>query len=72
MPGRRLTVYVDRARPERLVIDWSASTDPVTATAQGPTSDVSTRLGELDRLRERGQITDAEYQAQRQRILSDL
>jgi hypothetical protein len=72
VPGRRLRVYVDRVRPERLVIDWAESTEPVGASPPARGRDVSARLAELDRLREGGQITEPEYQAQRQRILSDL
>lgn len=76
VPGRELTVYVDRQQPERLVIDWNAPLSSMTV-APGPSpsttgADVSRRLDELRRLRDRGQISEDEYQAQRQRILSDL
>jgi hypothetical protein len=70
IPGRRLTVYVDRNQRERLVIDWGGSTEPLSQAA--PSKDVSARLAELDRLRERGQITQEEYEAHRQRLLSEL
>jgi hypothetical protein len=71
IPGRPLAVFVDRAKPEMLFIDWSGSTAP---TPAGPASqgDVSKRLADLDRLRQAGQITEAEYQAHRARLLSEL
>lgn len=72
VPGRRLLVYIDRNKPDRFIIDWSNSTAPLAGAPPTPSHDLSTRLAELDRLRERGQITQAEYDAHRQRMLSDL
>lgn len=72
VPGRRLLVYVDRKQPERLAIDWGGSTEPLAASPPASSQDVSARLAELDRLRQLGQITQAEYDAHRQRVLSDL
>lgn len=68
-PGSQLLVYVDRADHQRMIIDWTA------AAPEAPSSgkpDVSARLAELEMLRKNGQITEAEYQAHRARLLSDL
>lgn len=70
-PGRRLLAYVDRHKPDRLVIDWAGSTAS-SVDATPAKQNLSARLAELDRLREGGQVTQAEYDAHRQRILSDL
>lgn len=72
IPGRRLAVYVDRNQPDKLVIDWAESTEPLAETPKAAPPDVSSRLAELDRLRDRGQITEAEYAALRERVLSEL
>lgn len=70
-PGQQLSVYVDRADRERLIIDWSAA--PAEASVEAPArSDVAARLAKLDALYRAGQITEAEYQAERKRILSEL
>jgi len=74
VPGRRLQVYVDRVDPQKMVIDWSQSTAPLAPAAGAETEPPNTgeRLAALQRLRDQGHITDEEYQAQRQRILSEL
>lgn len=66
-PGQKLAVYVDRNDPQRLMIDWGAAVG-----ASPASSTVSVRLAELQRLRDAGQISAEEFQAQRQRILSEL
>ncbi len=74
MPGRELTVYVDRQDPQRLVIDWNApmQTAPAQAAPVPASPTVAARLEELGRLRAAGQITEEEYQAHRQRLLTEL
>lgn len=71
-PGRELTIYLDRKHPQRLMIDWNAPIASLPAASSAAPSTVSTRLQELQRLRDERQISEDEYQAQRQRILSDL
>ncbi|TDU30930.1 hypothetical protein DFR24_0287 [Panacagrimonas perspica] len=67
-PGNELVVYVDRADHQQLIIDWTA------AAPEGSSGkpDVSARLQELEALRKNGQITEDEYQAHRQRLLTEL
>jgi hypothetical protein len=74
MPGRELSVYVDRQDPQTLVIDWNApmQTAPAQAAPVPASSTVAARLAELDRLRDEGKITAEEYQAHRQRLLTEL
>lgn len=74
VPGRRLQVYVDRVDQQKMVIDWSQSTAPLApaAGAEAEPPKTGERLAALQRLRDQGHITDEEYQAQRQRILSEL
>ena len=50
--------------PTKMEIHWD---QPIEGAG-----DTSTRLEELDRLREAGKVTDEEYAAQRQRILGSL
>lgn len=70
-PGQQLSVYVDRDDRGRLIIDWTAA--PAEATVEAPVrTDVAARLAKIEELYRAGQITEAEYQAQRQRILSEL
>ena len=64
--GFRATV-VGPDKPTAMNIDWSA---PV--AARETSDDLSGRLDELERLRRDEKITDAEYQAQRERILGSL
>lgn len=72
-PGQQLSVYVDPKARERLIVDWSAMpTSAPEAAPSGKRDDVAARLSQLDSLHRSGRITDQEYQAQRQRILSDL
>lgn len=69
-------------KPTSMEIDWSSSvpgTTPAAAPDSGPdgalataTPDVATRLAELERLHQEGTVTDAEYDAQRQRILGSF
>jgi hypothetical protein len=59
-------------KPTSMEIHWDS---PVTAAANSPaepTADVSARLDDLEQLRRDAKITDAEYDAQRQRILGTL
>lgn len=76
-PGRDLTVYVDRNNPLRMMIDWEApmvaapaAAAPSSSSSASPT--VSARLEELRKLRDDGQISAEEYQAHRERLLSEL
>lgn len=72
-PGQQLSVYVDPKARERMIIDWSAM--PTSAPEPAPSTqrdDIAARLAQLDTLHRSGRITDEEYQAQRQRILSEL
>lgn len=71
-PGRELTIYLDRNVPQRLMIDWNAPMATVPAPSPAAPATVSTRLQELQRLRDERQISEDEYQAQRKRILSEL
>lgn len=45
---------------------------PQTSGPTGSTPDASTRLAQLTELRDRGQITDAEYDARRRQIVDGL
>lgn len=78
-PGRDLTVYLDRADGQRMMIDWEAPM--VVAPAGAPAApsssssaspSVSARLDELRKLRDDGQISEEEYRAHRERLLSEL
>jgi hypothetical protein len=72
-PGRVLHVYVDPADPENMLIDWAAPVAGGATADDAPVrGDAAERLAQLQRLRDAGQITEDEYRAQRQRILSDL
>jgi hypothetical protein len=64
-PGCKAVVLYDPADPRRIVLQ---SIEPATSVA-GSAED---RLTELDRLRERGLITAAEYERKRQDILDSL
>lgn len=72
-PDRVVAVFVDPKNPQALMVDWTTS--PVTAApasrTQGDTS-VAARLEQLEELRRRQLISAQEYEAQRQRLLSEL
>jgi hypothetical protein len=72
--GNALPIHVDPNDRENIVIDWGASAIPGTAAAAPgrPGGDPSQRLEQLERLRKSGEITAAEYDQQRQRILSEI
>lgn len=66
-------------KPSVVIIDWNAGATPaapLAATAAAPTAPLAPepadRLRELDELRTQGLVSDAEYQAQRTRILDSL
>lgn len=81
-----LPVAIDRDDHSKVVIDWSgarpaAATAPIGALqavaaastpGAAPTAGAEARLEELDRLRDRGLITDAEYDSKRNDIIADL
>jgi hypothetical protein len=55
-------------KPTAMEIDWAS---PVSGGGSS-SEDLSARLDELERLHRDARITDAEYQAQRERILGSL
>ena len=70
--GQLLTIYVDREDPQVWVIDWDVAAPGATPEAAAPSRTVSDRLAELQKLRDAGQVTEDEYQAQRKRLLSEI
>lgn len=75
-PNRRVAVFVDREKPDQLVIDWSGASDIDTRTPRastgGGTDELAARLAKLDKLHQRGLISKTEFEAQRQRLLSEI
>jgi len=72
--GNALPIHVDPNDRENLVIDWGAPAMPGDAAvgAAPRSGDPSQRLEQLEQLKNGGAITDAEYDQQRQRILSEI
>lgn len=73
--NRRVAVFVDREDPNQLVIDWSAaaqSRPPAAAERGAGTDELAARLAKLDNLHQRGLISKTEFDAQRQRLLSEI
>lgn len=59
--GQRITVKVDPNDPQSLMV-WS------TAQAPSPADDAQARLARLEALRDRGVLTEAEFEAQRAKL----
>ena len=80
-PGATMAVKVDPDDPSAVVTDWeglaglsasmSASAAQTAAAAQTP-QDPVTRLERLQALRDKGLLTDAEFEAQKARVLGDI
>ncbi len=73
--GQLLTIYVDRNDPQAWVIDWDVAppgATPAMPEAPAPSRAMADRLAELQKLRDAGQITADEYEAQRKRLLSEI
>lgn len=72
-PGRRFTVHVDPGDPNKILLDWAgAAPEPVTdqpPKAAGNT--LADRMSQLEEARQQGLISDSEYRAQRERLLSE-
>jgi Short C-terminal domain len=85
VPGAALPVTVDRADPHSFRVEWDEvepSRDHAPATDEGLAAalragagrskdDQLDRLERLSRLREQGALTDAEFEAQKKRILDE-
>ncbi len=80
-PGATLAVKVDPEDPTAVVTDWQGQGDLAAAmgaaaaqsaaAAQTP-QDPVTRLERLQALREKGLLTDAEFEAQKARVLGEI
>jgi len=72
---RRVPVFVDRDDPESLMIDWNGVADAAVASVPAKVDEadgVAARLEKLQALRRRGLISQAEFDEQRKRIVSDI
>jgi membrane protease subunit (stomatin/prohibitin family) len=80
-PGATMAVKVDPEDPTAVVMDWNAqagyaasmaqSAAASAAAAQAP-QDPASRLERLAALKEKGLLTDAEFEAQKAKILGEL
>lgn len=70
VPDRIVPVQVDPADPQQMLIDWTRA--PPAPPAAPSDSDLAERLKQLDSLRRQNLISAEEYEAQRQRLLSEL
>lgn len=66
-PGRLLPAYVDRSDPSRVLLDWESA-----AQASQDRRSTTDRLEELERLHDRGLISESEYQRKREQAISEL
>jgi Short C-terminal domain len=75
VPGTQLPVKADPANPMKCAIDWeqagSAPAAP-SAGAEDDEDDPLDRIKKLQELRESGALTDAEFQAQKAKLLADI
>ena len=72
-PRRRVPVFVDKADPNSVVIDWSGLSKDDGAASGGPAlNPAAERLEKLQDLRRRGLISQAELDEQRRRILEGI
>ena len=75
-PGQSIPVRVDPDDPHALMFDQTAyATQATTGTPQDggiPVQDPTDRLARLADLRDRGVLTDGEFEAQKARILAEL
>jgi len=79
-PGATLVVKVDPADRDTVVMDWQAQSEQSMALAGqamqqgGATSaqDPVARLERLQALKDKGLLSEAEFEAQKQRILGDI
>ena len=69
-PGRRLWILVSPEPGAEPILDWT--TAPPAAPPAPADGGVAERLEKLEDLRRRGRVSEEEYQAQRQRLLSEL
>lgn len=74
-PQRRVPVFVDREDPKSLMIDWNGIANVAVASAPAEFESVdavAARLEKLQTLRRRGLISQAEFDEQRKRVVSDI
>ena len=79
-PGTSLAVKVDPADRDVVVLDWQSQGEQAMALAgqatggggAGAAQDPVARLERLQALKDKGLLTEAEFAAQKQRILGDL
>ncbi len=82
-PGTTLTVKVDPADRDTVVLDWQAQGEQAMALsgqamqgggagAAGGAQDPVARLERLQALKDKGLLSEAEFEAQKQRILGDI
>lgn len=80
-PGAVLAVKVDPADRTIVVLDWQGQAGQAmalagqatqAATGAGAAQDPVARLERLQSLKDRGLLSDAEFQAQKDRILGEL
>ena len=81
-PGATLAVKVDPADRDSVVLDWQGQAEQAMAlsgqalqgagAATGAAQDPVARLERLQALKDKGLLSEAEFEAQRQRILGDI
>jgi hypothetical protein len=82
-PGDRISVLVDPSQPQRVEYDKTAGTKssspgksfaqirPAAAAAPTTRGNIAEELGKLAHLRDRGALTEAEFDAAKRKLLSD-
>lgn len=71
-PGATLKVKYDPADPSRVQITSTPVPGPIGSRDSSDSSDSSGRLEKLDRLKNKGLVTEEEYLRKRQEIIKDL